>query len=174
MGPCCISTVSVGDTQCESILDTGSQVTTISETFHSRYLASLPIKPISHLLEIEGAGGQPVPYQGYVEVFLTFPSNVTGREEQLAALALIVPECQFNSRTQVLVGTNVLLQLYQCGLDHDRSTFLKRSDKLALLLHHVAQLHENETKTCPVQVTWEKNITIPAGHKMCLWRCQSG
>lgn len=34
-GPRCTSTIYVGDTKCESILDTGSQITTISETFHS-------------------------------------------------------------------------------------------------------------------------------------------
>lgn len=169
VGPRCVSTVYVGDVRCESILDTGSQVTTISETFHSRHLASLPIKPISHLLEVEGAGGQPVPYQGYVEVLLTFPSSVTGMEEQLTALALIVPECQFNSRIPVLVGTNVLLQLYQCGIDHDRPTFLRRSDSFALLLHHVAQLHENETKTCPVKLHGKKPITVPARHKLCVF-----
>lgn len=56
VGPRCVSPVSVGDTTCESILDTGSQVTTISETFHSRYLASLPIQPICHLLEDGGWG----------------------------------------------------------------------------------------------------------------------
>ena len=169
VGPRCVSTVYVGDVRCESILDTGSQVRTISETFHSRHLASLPIKPISHLLEVEGAGGQPVPYQGYVEVLLTFPSSVTGMEEQLTALALIVPECQFNSRIPVLVGTNVLLQLYQCGIDHDRPTFLRRSDSFALLLHHVAQLHENETKTCPVKLHGKKPITVPARHKLCVF-----
>lgn len=67
VGPRCVSTVSVGDTRCQSILDTGSQVTTISETFHSRHLASSPIQPIHHLLEVEGAGGQSVPYR-YVEI----------------------------------------------------------------------------------------------------------
>lgn len=89
VGPRCISTVYVGDIRCESIFDSGSQATTISETFHSRHLASLPIKPISHLLEVEGAGGQSVPYQGSVEVPLTVPSSVTGTEEQLTALDLL-------------------------------------------------------------------------------------
>lgn len=169
VGPRCISTVSVGDTKCESILDTGSQVTTISETFHSRHLASFPIQPISHLLEVEGAGGQPVPYLGYAELPLTFPESVTGTEEQLVALALVVPECQFNGRTPLLVGTNVLLQLYQRGMDNNKPTFLKRSDNFALLLQHVARTCTFETKPCPVKLHGRKPITLPAGHKMCIF-----
>ena len=143
VGPRCVSTVSIGNIRCQSILDTGSQVTTISETFCSKYLTSFPIQPIHHLLEIEGAGGQSVPYLGYVEVPLTFPDSVTGAKEQLTALALVVPECQFNSRIPMLVGTNVLLQLYQSGMDHDRPTFQRRSDKFALLLQYVAKMHKN-------------------------------
>lgn len=169
VGPRCTSTVSVGDTSCESILDTGSQVTTISETFHSSHLASIPIQPIHDLLEVEGAGGQPVPYHGYVEVHLAFPDSVTGAKEQLTVLALIVPECHFNSQIPVLVGTNVLLQLYQRGMDRDGPSFLKRSDSFALLLRHVARAHESETKTCPVKLHGRNAITVPAGHKLCVF-----
>lgn len=169
VGPRCTSKVTVGDVTCESILDTGSQVTTISETFHSRHLSTLPIQPIHQLLEVEGAGGQSVPYLGYVEVLLTFPESVTGTKEQLSVLALIVPECHFNSRIPVLVGTNVLLQLYQCGVSHDKFQFLKRSDSIALLLQHVVQVHKSETKACLVKLHGEKPITIPARHRMCLF-----
>lgn len=169
VGPRCISEVFIGDTRCESILDTGSQVTTISETFHARCLTSLPIQPISHLLEVEGAGGQPVPYLGYVEVLLTFPESVTGREEQLNALALIVPDCQFNSRTPLLVGTNVLFQLYQRGIECDGPTLWRRSDRFGALLQHVAHIHRDATKTCPVRLHGQKPVVISAGHKTCVY-----
>ena len=168
VGPRCVSTVSVGDISCQSILDSGSQVTTISETFHSENLASSPIQPIYDLLKVEGAGGQPVPYLGYVAVPLTFPDSVTGEEEHLTALALVVPECQFNSEIPVLVGTNVLLQLYQRGMGHDRSAFQRRSDKVACLLRHVAKMQKKETTPCPVKLHGRKPVTIPAGHKLCV------
>lgn len=48
-----------------------------------------------------------MPYLGYVEANLTFPATVTGTEVELTGLALIVPECHFNSETPLLVGTNV-------------------------------------------------------------------
>lgn len=168
VGPRCVSPVYVGGTVCESILDTGSQVTTISEPFHSRYLASSPIRPIHHLLDVEGAGGQSVPYLGYVEVPLTFPNSVTGVEEQLTALALVVPECNVNNQIPVLVGTNVLLQLYQRGIAQDRQSFLERSDSFALLLRHVAKMHGKDNKTHPVRLHGKGPITIPSRHKLCV------
>lgn len=168
VGPRCVSPVSVGDTVCESILDTGSQVTTISKPFHSRYLASSPIGPIHHLLDVQGAGGQSVLYLGYVEVSFTFPDSVTGVEEQLTALAL-VPECNVNSQIPVLVGTNVLLQLYQRGIAQDKQSFLRRSDGFALLLQHVAKMYEKDNKTHPVRLHGALHpITIPSRHKLCV------
>lgn len=56
---------------------------------------------VEHLRLIE-AGGQPVPYVGYVEV--SFTHTVTAREAELSALALMVPECQCNSWLMLLVG----------------------------------------------------------------------
>ncbi|XP_055017481.1 LOW QUALITY PROTEIN: uncharacterized protein LOC129411251 [Boleophthalmus pectinirostris] len=168
VGPRCTSTISNGDINCESILDTGSQVTTISEAFHSKYLSNLPIHSIHNLLEVEGAGGQAVPYLGYVEAHLTFPEDVTGTEEQRPVLALIVPEYEFNSKVPVLIGTNVLLKLYQRGVSHDKSKFLKRSDSFAALLQHVARVHKTETKACPVKLHGERSITNPARQKICL------
>lgn len=96
IGPRCAASVLLESILCESILDSGSQVTTISESFHRNPLSHLPIQPIHALLEIEGAG---VPYLGYIETHVTFPQTVTGKEEELATLALVVPECHFNIQT---------------------------------------------------------------------------
>lgn len=49
-----------------------------------------------------------MPYLGYVKTLLTLPDIVTGAEEQLTALALVVPECQLNSKISVVVRINVL------------------------------------------------------------------
>lgn len=110
-----------------------------------------------------------MPYLGYVEAHLTFPENVTGTEEKLPVLALIVPESQFNSKVPVLIGTNVLLELYQRGVSYDKFKFLRRSDSFAVLLQHVARVYKSETKACPVKLHGEKPVTIPARHKMYLF-----
>lgn len=54
---------------------------------------------------------------GYAEVLLAFPDSVNGVEEQLT-LVLVAVEYPFNSQIPMLVDTNVLLHLYQPGIDH--------------------------------------------------------
>lgn len=160
IGPHCALTVGIEGEQCESILDTGSQLTTISEKFHAAFLTSLPLKPIDCLLEIGGAGGHTDPYLGYVEANLTFPSTVTGTELELIVLALIVPECHFNSEAPLLVGINVLSQLYQHAVAHEGPRFLKRSDHFEKLLQQVVR-DEVENKSCPVKLHGKKSIIGP-------------
>ncbi|CAI5671364.1 unnamed protein product [Oreochromis niloticus] len=147
-------------------MDSGSQVTTISESFHKDKLAHLPIQPIQALLEIEGAGGQHVPYLGYVE---TFPQNITGKEEELVVLALVVPECHFNSRIPVLIGTNALLRLHDKLSERDGPDFLHRlcSRDVALVLQHLAK-QIDDCHTCPVMLHGKVPVTIPANQKCCV------
>lgn len=110
-------------------MDTGSQVTTISESFHKMHISHFPIPSIHALLEIEGSGGQNVPNLGYVQIHITFPKNISGKEQQLVVLILFVTECHFNSKILLLIGTNVLLRVYrQLLLGMDQSNIQYRSD----------------------------------------------
>lgn len=124
VGPRCAVSVLVDGMPCESIMDSGSQVTTISESFHKAHLSHLLIQPINALLEIEGAGGQNVPYMGYIQTHIMFPQNMAGKEQQLAVLALVVPECHFNSKIPLLIGTNALLRLYEQLVEQDGPGFI--------------------------------------------------
>lgn len=64
-------------------------------------------------MEVESAIGQSVPSLGYVEVTLTFPKDFVGVDIEVPTLALIVPDFSPNSQPSVLVGTNMLDQLYK-------------------------------------------------------------
>lgn len=46
------------------LLDSGSQVTTVPESFYKQHFSEQEIKPLHDLLEVEGANGQLVPYFG--------------------------------------------------------------------------------------------------------------
>ena len=151
-------------------MDTGSQVTTVSECFHRNRLSHLPVHPIEALLEIEGAGGQHVPYLGYIETRVTFPLSIPGREEELVVLALVVPECQFNSRTPLLIGTNVLFRLYERVLEREGPEFIHQltSRDLAVIFQHIARIHDLENDAHPVRLHGGNPITIPAKQKCCV------
>ncbi len=104
--------VKISGTQTTCLLDTGSRVTTIPLSYHAQFLADQPIRPLTALLEIEGANRQEVPYLGYVELCVTFPKDFVGTERDVSTLALEVPTHCGNTRQQVLIGTNTLDFLY--------------------------------------------------------------
>ncbi len=78
------------------------------------------MQPLNHLLEVEGANGQAVPYLGYVELALKFPQEFLGTEAEVPTLALVVPD--LTHVPQILIGTNTLDVLYA---DYVQGTTLK-------------------------------------------------
>ena len=95
---------------CKCLIDTGSQVTTISQSFHEQHLSHIPIKPISNLLHVQGAGGASVPFLGYAEVEISFPLQLKKNSAKYWTLALIVPDTSYHAEVPLLVGTNVIAQ----------------------------------------------------------------
>jgi len=98
------------ETNC--LLDTGSQVTTVPQSFYDQHLSDLPIQPLGDLLDVEGANGQLVPYLGFVELSITFPKDFVGSEINVNTLALVILPLRAAAQEQVLVGTNTLDALY--------------------------------------------------------------
>lgn len=88
----------INDQACSCLLDTGSQVTTVSQSFYENNLADLEIHPIQDLLEVEAANGQNVPYSGYISVDITFPKNCFGTELTVSSLALIAPDTRSSAQ----------------------------------------------------------------------------
>ncbi|KAL6488151.1 hypothetical protein MHYP_G00047770 [Metynnis hypsauchen] len=106
---------------CNCLLDTGSQVTTVSQSFFESNLAHLKIHPLDDLLEVEAANGQTVPYSGFIEINITFLKSCFGSEIAVSTLALVVPNTRSNTRSQLLIGTNTLDLVYEncCSVNTD-------------------------------------------------------
>ncbi|KAG1933335.1 interleukin-1 receptor accessory protein-like 1-A [Pimephales promelas] len=110
VGMKCTAQIKVEGRSVNCLLDTGSQVTTIPLSFYNRHLSQHPMQPLNHLLEVEGANGQAVPYLGYVELTLRFPQEFLGIEAEVPTLALVVAD--LTHAPQILIGTNTLDVLY--------------------------------------------------------------
>ena len=59
--------VKVGGKTNFALIDCGSMVTTIAKSFYDPQLSHIDLQPLSQLMGIGGAGGQSLPYLGYVE-----------------------------------------------------------------------------------------------------------
>ena len=91
-----------------ALLDTGSQVSCIADSFYNAKLNHIPIKPIETLLHVEGASGTVLPYSGYIECEVVFPCKVLGSQKSLQCLFLIIPDTRYHKRCPVLIGTNIM------------------------------------------------------------------
>ena len=100
----------VNGANCISLLDTGSQVTTVSISFVKENLKDVVIQDCSNLLTVEGAGGEKLPYHGYIVVDIDIPlTNNTTFKCKLPVL--VVPDTKHNVNVPMLVGTNLLSRI---------------------------------------------------------------
>uniref|UniRef100_A0A672FVX5 Gypsy retrotransposon integrase-like protein 1 n=1 Tax=Salarias fasciatus TaxID=181472 RepID=A0A672FVX5_SALFA len=108
VGPSFIHTIKVNDVPCNALIDSGSNVTIIFESWYNDHLADVPIKPLSNL-GLWGLADTDYPYRGYVVVEMEFAKEITGVSGQVEVLALICPEPKNHQQAPVLVGTNTSL-----------------------------------------------------------------
>ncbi|CAM4528450.1 unnamed protein product [Lepidochelys olivacea] len=105
IGPRAEVMVRIEGVECKAVLDTGSQVTIIFQSFYQQMLRHLPIQPLTGL-GLCGLSMDEYPYQGYVIVHLEFPEEVAGVREEVDTAALICPDPKGTSDVSVLIGTN--------------------------------------------------------------------
>ena len=164
-----VAEVTIGGIQYSCLIDSGSQVTTLSKSFHETHLPSHSILPLANLLEIEGAAGQRVPYLGYIEVDIGFPASFTGESKMVRTLALIVPDHRVSDQVPVLIGTNALDTLYD-GFNKKRA--ISEPCAYAPLIQHLQSIYRNKTqqdgKVGRVKLQCKSGIVIPAGQKIAL------
>lgn len=73
MAPCPEAEVLLGDVKTQCLIDTGAEVSTLTEEYFRKYLAPQGQEPLdtSPWLRITAANGSAIPYLGYVEVDVT-------------------------------------------------------------------------------------------------------
>ncbi|KAJ8046793.1 Paraneoplastic antigen Ma1 [Holothuria leucospilota] len=99
------TTVMLDGIECQALLDTGSQVTCVSSDFYRSRLTHRELMPL-HDLGVTGAGGQDVPYLGYIQVDLTPSATDAGTEKTVMTLALVLPGSSALQQVPLLIGTN--------------------------------------------------------------------
>jgi len=97
---------SVCGVRCTALVDTGSQVSTVAETFYMNHLSNLELHDCKNLLRVEGAGGDLIPYMGYIFANVGL-EGVSAVEVPI----LIVKDTPYNAKVPLLVGTNYLQRM---------------------------------------------------------------
>ena len=108
IGPPSTASVKVDGKTCTALLDSGSQVTIIFDSWYAKHLSHVPLQPVSGL-DIWGLSESEssYPYRGYIQVELELPEKTPGKAESVPVFALVCPDLRCSDNIPVLVGTNV-------------------------------------------------------------------
>ena len=106
LGPSPMVTVTIAGVKLEALVDTGSQVTMISEgLYNHKFRGKAPLSPVS-FIRITAANGLAVPYVGYFEADIQMGGKVIQKRGILVKKG--EPE---GENFEVILGTNVLKEL---------------------------------------------------------------
>ena len=92
--------VTLNCTKLKALIDSGSQISTITETLAR--LMGLKVKSLKNILEIEGTGGIQVKYKGYAEATLEI-LRVKNFEEPCRFV--VVSDSEYGKRAPIQIGT---------------------------------------------------------------------
>lgn len=107
VGECNEVAITIAGKSVSALLDTGSTVSTVSESFYKCHLPHLELQSLTEVLDIECASGTSLPYLGFIEAEI---GNVPGMDlKNRTFLLLVVPDSRYNSQVPILLGTNILI-----------------------------------------------------------------
>ena len=147
--------IKINGFDCKCLLDTGSQVSTVSEDLCDRL--NLTVQPLNNILKLTDAGGSQLYYSGFVEASL----HLTDLGDfSIESLLLVVPHTEYHDTVPVLLGKNVLDLSFSHLIDQDLSLdSLSTAWKTALKT--IAHLRSMTLGT----VNTIKPVTLPPGAK---------
>ena len=108
--------VTIDNTTCRALLDSGSVISSVSREFYQQYLSHLELQSLDTLfdntLTITSATGDSLNILGYIEVNILFE----GLQEPLPILVTVLDSSILNKQMPALIGSNAL-ELWKMTLD---------------------------------------------------------
>ena len=120
--------VYINGKETRALVDTGSSISTVTEAFLNTLDPKPEIMSIEDFdLEIKGAGGQTLPYHGYVkaDVQVSFLAD-----RIITVPLLVVPLTEYNTRVPIIAGTNIISRVVPTSAEEDQ---VPQNWKLAFL-----------------------------------------
>ena len=124
LGEVDVAQVWIEGVECQGLVDTGAMVTTVSQQFYQQNLRDIPLHPLNSLLKIECAGGDYLPYLGYIEADLAIDGDWADASECFPLL--VVPDTAYSADVPILLGTNVLRPLMEKSKEVYGQRFLQK------------------------------------------------
>ena len=120
------ASIKINNFETTALLDSGSCVSLISESFFKQHLQNTELQPLKNILQIECADGQSLPYIGYVEVELQIDDGLPNSKPN-SCLFLVTPDTSYSAKTPAIIGTNILNELLTECKDNFGEQFLQKA-----------------------------------------------
>ena len=98
--------ITIEGIETKALLDTGSFITTISESYYEKHFQHIPLLPLDDIFKLECADGNFMPYTGYMQAQISSVGIPSGHVQD--CIFLVVPETDYNKNIPMLIGPNVL------------------------------------------------------------------
>jgi transposase InsO family protein len=102
----------VNGLECDTMIDTGSQVTLVSRWYYEKYLKDVLFTPLDEMLDLAEMSGNTISYDGVIEIGVSFPLSVFGDVTVKNILAVVAKDTEYTREVPVTAGTN-WLDLYE-------------------------------------------------------------
>ena len=159
--------------ETKALLDTGSCVSTISQSFYEANFKHLDLFPLDNLLKLECADGSYMPYLGYIQAKVTAIGIPYDYAQD--CIFLVVPDTDYNLGVPLLIGTNILAEfLTQCkeklGENFLQNSALHTSWYLALrcIVIRERELKKSKNRLAVIRSAEPNTITIPANSSVTI------
>ena len=107
VGPANETEILLNEKKVNSLLDSGSQVTSVSESYYREHLSQYPLQPVDVPgLLLQPARGGSMPYLGMIITSLKVPHLTS----TFQAKVVVVPDTEYHYSTPALVGTGIIRQ----------------------------------------------------------------
>ncbi|XP_056017057.1 uncharacterized protein LOC130053684 [Ostrea edulis] len=174
IGECNEVSIKVFNIATTALLDTGSTVSTISETFYKEHFPEIPLQSLEFALSVECADGQQLPYSGYISLEIQI-SGISSFPLLNDCLFLVVPQSDYNSKVPVLIGTNLLGIIMETTKDMYGYQFLQKADmhtpwylSMRCLVMRERELSKNRNILAFIKSAENRKITIPANSEVVI------
>jgi len=102
VGSRCVASIKIKDITAAALLDTGSQVSVVSQSFYRQHFYYKDMKPLTDI-DVECANGNNLAYLGYTTAAVDLPGAATDRP--LLCSMLVDPDNGYNLNVPILLGT---------------------------------------------------------------------
>ena len=120
--------IEIGGHECRALLDTGSCVSIISESYWRDNMGDQhPLNPIQDFIHIECADGKPLPYLGYISTEVRISTGIP-KSSSVTCLLLVTPDTKYASQVPVILGTNIMGEFLRECKDNFGNQYLQRAN----------------------------------------------